>query len=83
MELACNITACFCCARYHLRDVIIGSVHFLRASDDIDKVSVQIVRRETTNKPGLQAQQYYAAVLVGRITALARPSVRPSVRPSA
>jgi len=39
-----------------LRDVIIGSVNFLRASADIDKVSIQIVRRETTNKPGLLAR---------------------------
>lgn len=49
-----QVRVCFCCVRYHLRDVIIGSVHFLLASADIDKVAVQIVRRETTNKPGLR-----------------------------
>ena len=44
-----------CAARYHLRDVILGSVHFSLASADIDKVAIQILRRETTNKPGLYA----------------------------
>jgi len=48
-----QVRVCFCSARYHLRDVIIGNVHFLLASADIDKVAIQIVRRETTNKPGL------------------------------
>jgi hypothetical protein len=39
-------------SRYHLNDVIYGSISFLTVGTEITNVSLQIVRRETTAQQG-------------------------------